>query len=95
MGRYICTIDYDNLKNLFYDYTEEEIADLYDKYNGVSLFKKTTDEITDFDIEEFLIYQNQLICIYDKDKEFFTDEKIKNNVYEIISQNKKEEKRIC
>ena len=59
MYKYILTIDYDNLRNIFDDYTDEEIETLYDKYNGVSLFKKNKEEIKEFDIKEFLIFQNQ------------------------------------
>ena len=48
MYKYILTIDYDNLRNIFDDYTDEEIETLYDKYNGVSLFKKNKEELIFF-----------------------------------------------
>jgi len=89
MYKYILTIDYDNLRNIFDDYTDEEIETLYDKYNGVSLFKKNKEEIKEFDIKEFLIFQNQLRCIYQKDPEIFSDQNITEEVMQIIT-NKKE-----
>lgn len=91
MYKYICTIDYDNLRMIFDDYTDEEIETLYDKYNGITLLKKERSEVTEFDLQEFYIYQRQLLCIYDKDAKIFTEENIKNEVMEIISENKKEE----
>lgn len=90
MYQYICTIDYDNLRSIFNDYTEEELKTLYDKYNGITLLKKQESEIKDFDIEEFLIYQKQLICIYEKDPKIFSEENIINEVRQIISNNVKE-----
>ena len=91
MYKYICTIDYDNLRMIFDYYTDEEIETLYDKYNGITLLKKERSEVTEFDLQEFYIYQRQLLCIYDKDAKIFTEENIKNEVMEIISENKKEE----
>ena len=91
MYKYICTIDYDNLRMIFDDYTDEEIETLYDKYNGITLLKKERSEVTEFDLQEFYIYQRQLLCIYDKDAKIFKEENIKNEVMEIISENKKEE----
>ena len=89
MYKYILTIDYDNLRNIFDDYTDEEIETLYDKYNGVSLFKKNKEDIKEFDIKEFLIFQNQLSCIYQIDPEIFSDQNITEEVMQIIT-NKKE-----
>ena len=89
MYKYILTIDYDNLRNIFDDYNDEEIKTLYDKYNGVSLFKKNKEEIKEFDIKEFLIFQNQLRCIYQKDPEIFSDQNITEELMQIIT-NKKE-----
>ena len=88
MYKYILTIDYDNLRNIFDDYNDEEIKTLYDKYNGVSLFKKNKEEIKEFDIKEFLIFQNQLRCIYQKDPEIFSDQNITEEVMQIITNKK-------
>lgn len=96
MYQYIFTIDYDKLKMIFDDYSQDELDTLYDKYNGITLLKKEKDEVNDFDIEEFLIFQNQLRGIYQKDTKEFSDENIKSEVFAILEKNVKHEgKQVC
>lgn len=96
MYDYISTIDYDRLKMLFDDYNQAELDDLYDKYNGVTLLQKSKDEVKDFDIQEFLIYQNQLRGMYHKDPDIFSDENIKLEIFRILESNvNKEGKQVC
>lgn len=94
--QYISTIDYSKLETIFDDYNEEELQALYDRYNGTNLLQKTIDEVTEFDIQEFLILQNQLKGIYQKDSEEFSDEKIKLELFTILEKNVKHEgKQVC
>lgn len=94
--QYISTIGYDELKLMFHDYNSEELETLYDKYNGISLLQKIKDEVTDFDIQEFLILQNQLKGIYQKNSEEFSDDKIKSEIFAILEKNVKHEgKQVC
>lgn len=95
MYEYISTIGYEQLKVLFYDYNDEEIKTLYDKYNGLTLLQKTMSEVKEFEIQEFLILQNQLRGIYNRDPQIFSDENIKQEVFHIIKKNAKEERQVC
>lgn len=88
MYNYIQNIDMFNLKQIFDDYTDEELESLYNRYNGVDLLEKDMDEVSTFEIDEFLILQKQLVVIFEKDETIFNNNNIKSEIINILNKNR-------